>query len=237
MKNARRLIDHTHLIKKHRLDTTSPPPDSLFWKMWHAGGQHIAKKALDTDFIQGIQSGRLNPIRYGAFNISDIYYCFSGAADYGDAAARTAEPILKDYLQHKQHSYHQYNESACATWRLTGPQSISPTPTARHYSAFERSIAKGTAKQGDVTDPIFTLIVMLPCEYLWAWLAAQLAPPTPNNLYANWITENNDPSGAYAMGNFLQQYISNNPIDEKLAMDVYLAAMEYEYRNFDTAMQ
>ncbi|WP_428622132.1 hypothetical protein, partial [Sedimenticola sp.] len=215
MRNSRSLIDHDHLIKRHRLNTNPPSPDSLFWKMWNAGGSGIAKKALDTGFLQGIKDGNLDPIKFGAFNVSDIYYCFSGAKDYGKAAERTADPVLSDYLLNKQGSYNKYNKSACATWSLTGPQSVSPTPTAIKYSAFERSVAKGTAKEGDVEDPIFTLIAMLPCEFLWAWLAEQLAPPLHGNIYANWITSNAYPTGAYAMGNFLQDYISKNPIDEK----------------------
>lgn len=235
MRNNRSLADHEYLIKKHNLDTSSPPPDSLFWKMWHAGGERIAQQALATDFLQSIKNGNLNPTQYGAFNISDIYYCFHGASDYGAAAHRATNNVLKDYFLKKQESYNKYNQSACTTWNLTGSQSVSPTPTTFDYSEFERSVANGSAIDGTVKDPIFTLIAMLPCEYLWAWLASQLAPPEPGNIYASWITSNNDPAGAYAMGHFLQDYISENPINEDLATTVYLTAMEYEYSNFHTA--
>ena len=235
MKNNRALIDHDYLIKKHNLNTNPPPPDALFWKMWKAGGQWIAQQALTTGFLQGIKNGNLDPTQYGAFNVSDIYYCFNGASDYGVASHRTTNIVLQDYLLKKQQSYNEYNQSACITWNLTGPQSIKPTPTALNYSNFETSVANGTAKEGNVTDPIFALIVMLPCEYLWAWLASQLAPPAPNNIYGSWITSNNYPDGAYAMGNFLQDYIQSNPIKEDLATVIYLTAMEYEYSNFYTA--
>lgn len=234
MRNPRGLIDHGYLIKKHHLDTTPPAPDSLFWKMWNAASS-IARKTLNTEFIQGIKDGNLDPIKYGAFNVSDIYYCFSGAKDYGIASERATDQILKDYLQKKQESYDKYNTSACAAWRLSGPQSVLPTSTALHYAEFESSIAKGVSKEGNVEDPIFALIVMLPCEFLWAWLAKQLAPPAAGNNYASWITSNDYSSGAYAMGNFLQDYISRHPINEELAMVIYLTAMEYEYSNFYTA--
>lgn len=179
--------------------------------------------------------GDMDPVRYGAFNVSDIYYCFSGAGDYGAAAGRATNAVLKDYLEQKQASYRRYNQSACATWSLSGPQSVSPTPTVRDYAEFESAVANGTAQAGDARDPIFTLIVMLPCEFLWAWLAAQLAPPASGNIYARWITANDSATGAYAMGNFLQDYIAETPIDEALATTLYLTAMEHEYRNFQAA--
>lgn len=237
MRNSRSLVDHEQLIKKHNLNTSPPPLDSLFWKMWNAGSQWIAQQALGTEFLKGIQAGNLDPIKYGAFNVSDIYYCFSGAKDYGTAAKRADNLVLKDYLIKKQESYRKYNFSACTTWNLNGPQSIAPSSTALNYSEFETSVANGTAKEGNVIDPIFTLIVMLPCEFLWAWLAEQLAPPTPGNIYADWITSNDDPNGAYAMGNFLQDYITKSPIDEDLAVVIYQNAMEYEYSNFFMATQ
>lgn len=235
MRSNRRLTDHAQVISKYNLNTDPPPPDSLFWKMWNAGGEQLGRQSLQTKFLAGIENGNLDPTQYGAFNISDIYYCFSGARDYVVAADRTINKVLKDYFLAKHKSYEKYNKSACASWNLSGPESVVPTETALQYSEFERAVAKGTAIGRDVSDPIYTLIVMLPCEYLWAWLASQLAPPKPGNLYSDWITGNNDPHGAYAMGNFLQDYIGKHSIDEKTAIDVYLTAMRFEYVNFNTA--
>jgi thiaminase/transcriptional activator TenA len=234
MKNGRSLHDHHSLITKHHLSTRQPGPHTLFYKLWNASFE-IAQLTLHTDFLQGIKKGNLNPIAYGAFTIRDIYYCCKGASDYGLAAKRTTDPILRDYLYAKQHSYEHYNQTLCHTWSLSNPASIQPSATIQQYSAFETSIVNGTAKEGDVRDPIFALIIMIPCEYLWAWLASQLAPPVRENIYAEWITSNNDPEGAYAMGNFLQEYISANSIDEQLAIRLYQKAIEYEYRNFHEA--
>lgn len=234
MKNTRGLIDHESLIKKHNLDTAVPPPGSLFSKMFDAC-RDVAEATLATGFLQGIRRGDLDPTIYGGFSISDIFYCYRGAADYGIASKRTTDPILQDYLRKKQESYDHYNSALCRSWKLSGPQSIVPTPTAIKYSDFEISVASGKAEEGAVCDPIFALIVMLPCEYLWAWLAAQMAPPDPANIYASWITANNNPGGAYAMGNFLQNYASRHSVDEKLAIKIYRTAIEYEYRNFHSA--
>jgi thiaminase/transcriptional activator TenA len=77
---------------------------------------------------------------------------------------------------------------------------------------------------------------MLPCEYLWAWLGAQLKDYTSNNLYASWITGNDYPDGAYAMGNFLMAYQKEHSIDVNLANQIYRQAMEFEFHNFEAAM-
>lgn len=47
--------------------------------MWN-DSQDIARQALQTDFVQGIKHGNLDPTCYGTFNVSDIYYCYKGAA-------------------------------------------------------------------------------------------------------------------------------------------------------------
>ncbi len=64
-------------------------------------------------------------------------------------------------------------------------------------------------------------------------------PPVKGNLYAPWITGNNDPGGAYAMGNFLNDYQDEYPggIDEKKALEIYSKAMNYEEQNFTVAAE
>jgi hypothetical protein len=38
------------------------------------------------------------------------------------------------------------------------------------------------------------------------------------------------------MGNFLNDYAKENPLDEDLALKLYTQAMTYEFRNFKTAV-
>jgi thiaminase/transcriptional activator TenA len=228
MKNPRSIHLEDNFIAQHQLSTSPPPPNSLFWKMWNAS-ENIAQQALNTGFIQGIKTGTLNPVTYGAFNISDAYYCFHGAADYLTAANKATHPVLEAFLLKKHKSYQQYNDTFPKTWRIKDASGIVPTEVCQQYSQFE----SGTASH---EHPIYMLVVMLPCEYLWAWLAGQLSPPTQGNLYASWITGNDDPKGAYAMGNFLNDYAKENPLDEDLALKLYTQAMTYEFRNFKTAV-
>ena len=227
MKNNRGTQLDQETIDLNNLSTASPPADSLFWKMWNANTD-IAQAALNTDFVQGIKNGNLNPQTYGAFNISDAYYCFHGAEDYQSAADRASHPVLKTFLQKKHDSYKSYNDTFPDTWRVQNGDSIVPTEVCKQYADYESSVCTNQ-------DPIYALIVMLPCEYLWGWLGAQLAGYEDGNLYADWIKGNQGAGGAYAMGNFIEAYRKNNPIDEEKAMSIYTQAITYERNNFAEA--
>lgn len=214
-------------INEHKLSTKAPPKDSLFWTLWNSC-EEIAHQALATDFVQGIKAGTLDPVKYGGFNVSDAYYCFHGADDYLKAASKATDPTLKAFLTKKYNSYVSYNNTFPKTWHVKNAEGIEPIDVCRDYSEFERQTVSKLA-------PIYCLIVMLPCEYLWAWLGAELAPPTKGNVYAPWITGNNDPSGAYAMGNFIDAYQKTKPIEYSMAQMIYAKAMTYEFNNFQAA--
>lgn len=227
MKNNRRLRLIQEIIDPNKVPTTPPPADSLFWKMWKANTQ-IAQEALNTDFVQGIKKGNLHPQTYGAFNVSDAYYCFHGADDYHYAADRAKNPILQAFLQHKHDSYQSYNDTFPDTWRVRNGESIVPTDVCAQYADFEAQVC-------NQEEPIYALIAMLPCEYLWAWLGEQLNGYHDNNLYGDWITGNQGYSGSYAMGNFIEGYQQTSRIDEHKAMSIYTQAITYEKENFATA--
>ena len=216
------------------LPKTKPPPDSLFWKLVAAPESlQISNDAYATDFVQGIRKGTLDPSIYGGFNISDCFYCYSGADDYEDAAKRAAHPELKAYLQEKADSYKEYNNSFTTTWRITGPEAIIPTKEAKEYSEWETNIAKNE-------EPFYTLIAMLPCTHLWAWLAQKLTDDPVSgldpvkNVYAFWIKDNLSFGGSHRIGNFIDTFMKEHPgeIDEAKAMRIYTEGMKHEQANF-----
>ncbi|HEU0012408.1 MAG TPA: hypothetical protein VFQ45_01925 [Longimicrobium sp.] len=229
MKSPRRIDLTPEMVAKHNLSTDPPPPDSLFWTMWNAC-TGIAREALQTPFIQGIKAGTLSPVAYGGFNVNDAWYCFNGAPDYRAAAERATHPALRAFLTIKAGSYEKYNATFPQTWRVKDGASIIPYEVCRRYSEFESAVAREQ-------DPVYAVVVMLPCEYLWAWLGAQLAPPAPGNLYASWITDNQSAHGPYAMGNFLAEYEAAYPgsVDTRKATDIYRRAMTFEKENFAAA--
>ena len=226
MKNPRSIDIDQALLDKHKLSDREPPRDSLFQEMWNAS-RDIAQTALGSDFIQGIKAGTLDPVQYGAFNVNDAYYCFHGADDYLAARKRAQDPALKAFLQKKYLSYQKYNEEFSKTWRIKDGTAILPSGVCKQYSEFESTVARNE-------DPLYCVVVMIPCEYLWAWLAAELSPPSKNNLYAPWIAGNNSPMGAYVMGNFLEAYMKTFPgrIQKDRALSLYKQAMTFEAQNF-----
>lgn len=231
MRNPRRVRLTKEVIEEHQLSTDPPPKDSLFWKLWDAG-KYIAEKSLETDFLRGLKKGDLDPIKFGAFNVSDAYYCFKGTDYYEAAEKRAKDPILKAFLNQKIESYVDYNKRFPDIWFIKDASGIVPPPICKEYSNYEMEIS-------DKEDPIYTLILMLPCEYLWAWISEQMLPVDAGNLYGGWIKENEIPEIAYAMGNFLDLYLKNNPkaIDEKKATEIYKTAMNYEYKYFVSATE
>ncbi|MGB0861480.1 MAG: TenA family transcriptional regulator [Saprospiraceae bacterium] len=228
MKNNRAVILETDFLNKNDIPKTSPAENSLFWKMWN-DCKDIAEQALNTEYIQGIKTGTLSPTTFGAFNVNDAYYCFNGAEDYLNVSSRATDPILRGFLKQKHDSYAKYNDTFSQTWHIKDASSVVPTKVCQEYSEFETSVASQN-------EPIYTLVAMLPCEYLWAWIADQLKSYTSGNIYASWITGNDYFDGAYAMGNFLSAYQKNHSIDENLAMQIYQKAIEFEFQNFKTAM-
>lgn len=230
MKSPRRIALSDQMIAEHALSTDPPPSDSLFWTMW-GSCSHLAEEALQTPFIQGIKTGTLDPVRYGAFNVSDAYYCFHGAKDYADAIKRADHPTLKAFLSIKYNGYQKYNATFPEVWRIKDATSIIPFDACHQYCTFETHVAS-------MEDPIYCLVVMLPCEYLWYWLATQLNPPALQNLYAPWVTGNLSSKGAYAIGNFLNTYQKENPgvLDDQKATQIYTQAMTFEMKNFAAAL-
>lgn len=227
MKNNRRTKLDAYFLSKYPLSTSPPSENSLFWKMWNACIS-IAEATLQTDFIQGIKQGDLDPIKYGGFHITDAYYCYNGEQDYLIAEDKAIDPTLKALLLKKHQNYHEFNQSFPTIWHIKDPYGIVPNDVCKYYSEFKSIVAYDE-------EPIYTLIVTLSCEYLWAWLGAQLSPPAKGNLYASWIHANNDPDAAYAIGNFIDEYQKHHSINENKAIKLFTQAMNFELQNFEAA--
>ncbi|MEM6722033.1 MAG: TenA family transcriptional regulator [Bacteroidota bacterium] len=235
MKRSKNIHLDTDFTDTHQLSAATPSEDSLFWELWRNAAP-IAQKALHTKYIQGIKDGTLDPNVYTRYNISDAYYCYRGPDDYAAAAQRAKHPTLQAFLAYKQQHYANYDASLPKLWRVQSAKGIIPSDVCKEYANYESAVARGTLPiLKNLQDPIYTLIVMLPCEYLWAWLGQQLSPPIEGNLYGFWINGNNDPSGAYKIGNFIHEYEQTHAIDHDVTNEIYTQAMRFEYLNFETA--
>ncbi|CAN0023743.1 unnamed protein product, partial [Ectocarpus sp. 12 AP-2014] len=225
-RSPRRITDASlHTLLAGSPDTR-PPPSALFWKLWQKGEQS-AEAAYKTEFLQQLQGGVLSPDTYGAFLVSDLWYCYNGATSYKLVVGRTEDQHLKEYLATKRDSYNRFVEGFQTRWRINEPAAIIPTEAARKYATLERNVATSE-------HPIYTLIVMLPCEHLWAWLGEKMKDHVDDNVYGAWIKGNQGFKGAYKIGNFLHAFQQSHPdkIDVDKAFDVYTRAMQAEQENF-----
>lgn len=211
-------------VLKHLSDTPEPPADALFWKMW-SNCQDIAQKVLDTDYFKGIKNGNLDPNAYGSLMVQDAFYCFKGRDDYSAAATHAFDDTCYDFLMKKVQSYDDYNGYYHDTWHIREAQSVIPGPEIQNYADYEAYVA------GNLISP-YVFCVMLPCEYLWNWVANTLNNDTPpESLYRFWIINNGGtPNGAYQMANMLERYRKN--IDEEQAYEIFRKAMNFELEVF-----
>ena len=228
MKNNKKIRLSKENIEQYKLTITPPPIGSIFWQLWDPCIS-IAGETLDTLFIQDIKNGTLDPSIFGAFNVDDGYYCFNGADDYKEAADKAKDELLKFFLEKKYKSYQDYNDTFTDTWHIKDASSVIPTSVTLEYSDYERSIVVNKKA-------IYSLVVMLPCDYLWVWFSQKIIENmSPSNLYLAWVKDNIEPSGAYAIGNILDLY--SKDIDIIQAKEIYKQAMTFELENFIQALQ
>ncbi len=219
----------THLLtsKLQDLSTAKPAPDALFWKMWKSC-EAIAQSVLNTEYFKGIKDASLDPRAYGILMVQDAYYCFKAQDSYTSAATHAFDDTCKEFIEGKCASYVEYNKYYHETWRIREYSGVMPYNEIKEYAAYEEYVA------GNLDSP-YLFSVMLPCEYLWNWIANQLAPQmSENDLYHFWIDENGgEPNGAYQMANMLEKY--RPEIDEARAMEIFQTAMQHELTVFTEA--
>jgi thiaminase/transcriptional activator TenA len=219
------------LLEEQKVSTECPPVDSLFWRLWESA-KPFAEKALETEFLKGLKYGNLDPMKFTSFNVSNAYYCYGQSDCFEIAEQRAQNPRLKTFLREKIKGYKIYNERFQKHWFIKDASGIAPPPICKEYSDYELEISSQE-------DPIYTLILMLPCEYFWPWFSKEILPEKSGNPYEGWIRENLIPEISYEVGNFIDLYLKHHPnaIDEEKAIKIYKQSMEYEYAYFLSATE
>lgn len=214
-------------------DKTPPAQDSLSWRLW-LECQDLAHRALESDYMQGIKNGALDPNRYGQYTVQDAVYCDRAEADYQTVEQRAKEAGEDDiaaFAKARHESYASYNLSTFAAWHIADPAAMKLSDAAEAYADFEHRVATEAA-------PIYGLIMMIPCNQLWAWLAGELRENAgPHNLYSFWIEGNDDWGGAYRLDNFIDAWAAAHPgqVDRRQALYTYRSAMTGELNFFRSA--
>lgn len=227
----------TALRKAFPYSDARPPIRSLFWILWESH-RNLRPKLLSTRFTQGILHGNLSPDAYGAWTVVDAYYCFRAATSYQVAARRAAQMNMTDvaaFIATKAREYEAFNNAVFVSdWNLRNRKSIVPSAVIEAYAEFEESVARRM-------HPVYTLIVQLPCEVVWAWLGDRLLNEIDRrendgrNLYRKWAEDNVWETAGYAIGNFLQDFQRRYPnaIEDHVAHGLYRKAFEFEIENFN----
>lgn len=203
------------------------PADSLAAAMWQAS-QSIANAALNTDYIQGIKNGDLDPNNYGIYTVQDSVYCYHAAQDYRVALARAIRPDVKAFIAARLAGYEAYNKEVFTQWHIEQPDAIGLSPAAQAYSQFESEVARDD-------QVLYLIVAMIPCERLWSRLAGQLKQyATPDNLYSFWITENLSDKGALRLEAFVDAHAAQ--LDADKATAIYQRCMHGELGFFESAV-
>lgn len=254
----RKLLSSTHLVgtslsnKTIRLQPLSitlhqaypysdarPSPRSLFWILWESH-RDLRPKLLSTRFVRGIVNGNLLPDAYGAWTVVDAYYCFRGAASYHIAAKRATQMQMPDvaaFIATKAKEYDAFNDAVFVSgWNLRNRESIIPSAVMEAYADFEENVARRM-------HPVYSLIVQLPCEVVWAWLGDRLLSEIGRrenegtNLYKGWAEANVWETAGYAIGNFVEEFQRRYPnaIEDHVAHRLYRRAFKFEIDNFNDA--
>ena len=223
--SPRRLTHSLSAVKPAEAPQQAVP--SLSTELWK-GSQDLAAKALDSDYIQGIKHGTLNPNYYGQYSVQDTAYLYNGLNDWRTVVARATHPDVKAFAEARVKSWTAYIQETFGAWHIADPTAVKLSPAAQAYVELERDVAHNYA-------PLYAVVVMLPTESLWYWLATQLKSyAVETNVYSFWINQNAQYGSA---GQRLEQFIDAHvdSLDESTAQKVYRSAMLSEVNFFRSA--
>ncbi len=208
-----------------------PVPDGFLTRAFRASTE-AANTAYRSPFIDGIRTGSLSPDRYGAVNVLDAYYCYEAAKSIweGCRKSQAADQGLYRLQSRLYNGYAAYNATFYEYWHVLTSKSVSPTDHFREYAAHERAVSLND-------EPIYLLAALLPCYYLWYWMADKIHkdPAASPGVYRGWVDGNRgDPLTAYLVDEFINQWrLAGRPFDEAKAIRIFATSMEYESKVFD----
>ena len=231
-RSPRRVNFEHPALAAYEFSTTKPAEDSLSWKLW-LDCQDLAQEALASDYIQGLRSGHLDPRRFGQYTVQDAAYCYHAQADYErieERALAAGFPELGAFAKARVESYQSYNQSFLKEWHISSGEAVVPSSAAKTYIDFEHHVACDLP-------PIYGVLVMVPCDQLWSWLATELQPEaTKDNIYGFWAKDNEDWHGSYRLDNFIDRWFKEHPevYDQETALYVLRSGMTCEVNFFRT---
>lgn len=228
----------SYVIADLRKLANQPSSTSFYTRAFRAC-KPTANAVVKTSYLQSMHDGTLDPLSYGCLTVQDAYYCYHAQNTLRALMERVdqeAHSGLYDLVKSKVESYDAYNRTFLEDWHIRNTESVIPTETMQRYVEHERRVSLDE-------DPIYTLVVYLPCYHLWPWFARRLmmSPHYSPGVYQSWPEgiyqgEVESFGGAWLMGNFIEQWKdAGQPFDEALAHDIYRTSMEFELAIFNEA--
>lgn len=208
-------------------------PASFFWRAFNRN-LTTAEKVLNTNYLTLMRDCKLDPKFFGELTVLDSYYCYRGADSYATALCNVDKKNDIDLytLMNELHkSYCKYNKTFFDEWHIRTSESVNATPTFIHYADHEHQVACHK-------HPIYTLVAMLPCYYLWYWFADKMCSEmSDDNIYKDWVKgccySDKTPM---RIGNFIDKWqLDGKEFDEELAFAIYKKSMDYELEAFTNA--
>jgi thiaminase/transcriptional activator TenA len=216
---------------------TEPDKDSFFIRAFNANID-IANAVVNTQYLQKMKTGILDPSYYGCLTVLDSYYCYRAAETLGSLLNnidKSKYPDLHNLVEANQKSYREYNKTFLVDWHILQSDSVVPTDKMKRYAEHEHNVMC-------YQDPIYTLVAYIPCYYLWPWFSKKIIEDSnyKPGVYDLWFKGNyygEDSFGsAWTIGNFIESWKkSGNAFDETLASDIFKKSMQFELDVFTDA--
>ncbi|XP_062517939.1 uncharacterized protein LOC134193153 isoform X3 [Corticium candelabrum] len=147
----------------------------------------LAIRALDTDFIQGIKTGTLDPTVYKDYATQDAVYVYSGASLLSSLITVCKHENLEDLEMFASAELELWSDVATnmlTQWHITDPSNVVLNSAAAGYKNFME-------KAFLTLPPYNAIIALLPCNRLWNWLGEQLLPYNKKVNVSMYCMDNN----------------------------------------------
>lgn len=212
-----------------------PPADSFFFRVFESNIEE-AKGVLGSDYLQAMLKGELPPSNFGILTVLDAYYCYRAQMTLDSLLCvidREKETELYALSKELYEGYVDYNKTFFYSWHIRTSESVNPTAAFEEYAEHEHHIMCSCP-------PIYTLVAMLPCYYLWYWFSDRMLTEgiEDDNLYKPWVEDCHSADSAYVVGNFIDSWQKQGKaFDEALATSIYTKSMQCERKVFSQALE
>eukprot|EP01084_Bolivina_argentea_P176826 305929_1 len=178
--------------------------------------------AVQTDWIQGIKNGNLNPDNYGRYTVQDIGYCQRAKDNWSTAAdkAKRYDEDIYNYCLLQVSSMIKYTAELSNAWNVKS-EDVVLGDALQQYMDYEEYIVNNYP-------PSYFPVAMFACYYLWPWVCQQIGPVEKNNLYYGWWYNNKSFHAGKTLAAKIDSLYKLGQIDGKTAFEIVSTCIKGE---------